>query len=140
MNYFVPAVLAVIAGLAAALLLLTFLALFLYALVQPVQADVGDILALPKGTLAQCLTMLAVDYGQTRNIRKNSHLKESNPIMGSYPSATVVRAYFAGLAVAYTAINTYTRPKTAEVVNIFCVSQHGAAAMNNFGLGVGWSF
>lgn len=47
MNYFVPAVLAVIAGLAAALLLLTFLALFLYALVQPVQADVGDVWVSP---------------------------------------------------------------------------------------------
>lgn len=47
MNLFLPALAAVIAGLVAALLFLTFLALFLYALVQPAQADVGDIFVSP---------------------------------------------------------------------------------------------
>lgn len=46
-NYFIPALMAVIVAVAAVIAFGAFLGLFLYALTKPVQADVGDIFVSP---------------------------------------------------------------------------------------------
>lgn len=96
-------------------------------------ADVG-------ATLGQCLTMLLIDYGQTRDIRHRSELQESNPFMGRNPSASTVRGYFATIAIAYTAIDKLTPKPVASAATIFCVTTHGRAINKNVGLGIGWAF
>ena len=99
------------------------------------RADAAD----PGATLLQCLMMLAIDYGQTQDIKNRPGFVEENTLLGSHPTAPAVRGYFAGLALGYTAINHYF-PAQSKIANLYCVASHGITAENNLRVGVGWSF
>ena len=63
------------------------------------------------------LTLLGVDYFQTRTMAKNDwvldgkHCREANPILGEFPSTKEVDVYFAGCALGHTLISAALPPK-----------------------------
>lgn len=59
-------------------------------------------------------TLLAIDYGQTRDIKNNPGMYETNPLLGKHPSDERIRNYFIGAAIGHAAI-AYVLPREYRV-------------------------
>ena len=112
---------------------LIIIILFL-SLSYPVHADQWT----SKDTAYQSAFLLinAVDYLQTKEIIRNPKFYERNLILGRNPSHNAVDAYFAGSALAHTAI-AYILPERYRRVwqYVFIGLQAGCVA-HNFNAGV----
>ena len=57
------------------------------------------------------ITLLAVDWLQTKEIARNPEYHETNPILGRNPKQSEVDLYFAGCAIGHTLVAYYLPQK-----------------------------
>jgi hypothetical protein len=90
---------------------------------------------------AAALSLLAVDYGQTRTIAKNpDQWYEQNPILGEHPSVAEVNRYFALAAIGHVAASATLPPKWRKVWQYVTIGVEAAAVGHNISLGIGVSW
>jgi len=85
---------------------------------------------------------MVADWSQTRWLSKNHDkgYKETNPILGEYPSTRRVDLYFLSLLSIQSLLNIYGNEYTKWHVNLSVLVTHGLAAKHNYSIGIKFYF
>ena len=77
-----------------------------------------------------------VDWAQTREIARNPHYYEVNPILGSSPSAVEVNAYFLATTVGHYAVARALPPHHRKVWQYVWIGAQAATVTHNYQIGI----
>ncbi|MFH1528769.1 MAG: hypothetical protein ABIG69_19365 [Bacteroidota bacterium] len=90
-----------------------------------------------QGTL---LTLMAVDWLQTKEIARNPKYYETNPILGKYPNQNEVDFYFFSTAILHTGIAYYIPKEYRRWWQYVFIGIQTTCVLNNISIGVSIKF
>lgn len=86
--------------------------------------------------LGTSLTLQAIDWQQTKEIAKDPYRRESNMILGEYPSQHEVDLYFLTTTLSCIAVAYYLPPKWRNVFWGFWIGVEGGYVTHNYQVGI----
>ncbi len=86
------------------------------------------------------LAITAIDWLQTKEIARDPAHKESNPILGSNPGQNEIDMYFAGCAIAHTAIAYYLPRKYRRIWQYVWIGVEAGYVGYNYNAGIRINF
>lgn len=81
-----------------------------------------------------------IDWSQTRRIREDERLIETNVFLGRHPSKTEVDRYFLGAALLHIAAAWFLPGKWRERFQIFTIGMEVSITAHNFSAGIKTKF
>ena len=86
------------------------------------------------------LALVAVDWGQTLDLRHRADLQESNPVLGLHPSRSRVNSYFLANALLHPVIAHYLPGPWRAAFQYVSLGVEVGAVSNNARLGIRITF
>ena len=83
---------------------------------------------------------LLVDYGQTRDLKNHSELRETNPLLGSHPTDVRIRNYMLGAAIGHAAVTYLLPPEYRPYWQAGTLIIEVGVIQHNYSLGLGMRF
>lgn len=90
-----------------------------------------------KQRLAIYMTLLTIDYGQTRYIAAHpDEFYETNPLLGRHPTKDEVDRYFVASALVHTAVAHFLPADNRQLFQRFFIGYQAAFVGHNYSIGI----
>jgi hypothetical protein len=86
------------------------------------------------------LTLMAVDYKQTLDIKNNPNMWEQNPLLGKHPSDKKIKTYFVATSLAHVGIAMILPKEHREVWQYVGIALEALVVIHNKKMGLQFSF
>lgn len=83
-----------------------------------------------------CVSLLAADWCQTRQIVKTPGMYETNPLIGRHPSLNRVNTYFISAIVGHTLLSYNLTPKNRKRFQYATIGLEAAVVGRNYHIGL----